>query len=280
VAALLFCALLTSAATAVAAPGPNRAQHAVARTRPLPATPQLYTVAQSAPVSAPSGTRTNGEATCPAGTVVWGGGVSIASTSTSVSLGNSFPFGGGSSAGWFATVSNQSSATVTFVVQAVCAKAPRKYRVVTGAPVAAPAGGQTSAQAKCPAGSALGGGSISQNAVTISSAYPGSDATSWHDSLNNPTSGDASFQVVMVCGRTPATYAVTAGSPVTDRSHSQKTATATCSSGKPLAGGVLSSSTSTAVSLGSSSATSTGWSVTENNGSGAGTTIQAFVICA
>jgi hypothetical protein len=177
-------------------------------------------------------------------------------------------------------VSNQSSATVTFVVQAVCAAAPAKYRVVDAAPVTAPASSQTAAQAKCPAGSVLGGGSLSQNAVSINSAYPGSDMRSWNDSVDNPTSSAATFQVVMLCGRAPAGYAITAGSPVNDRPHTQKTATATCPSGKPLAGGVLSSSTSTAVSVSSSVATGTGWSVTESNASSTGVTIQAFVICA
>jgi hypothetical protein len=273
--AVAVCVLLTSAATAVAAQSPNHHPPSAGKT------PNLYSVVQSATISAPSGTRTNGEALCPAGTVAWGGGASIASTSTSVSLGNSFPFGGGGNNGWFVTVSNQSSATVTFVVQTVCAAMPRKYRIVTSTPFTAPAAGQLAARAKCPGTAAVfGGGSISQNAVTISSAYPGSDKRSWNDSVNNPTTAAASFQVVMVCGRAPSGATLSAGTVVSAPKHTQKTATVACPAGKPLAGGALSSSTSTAVTLSSSVATANGWSVAESNGSGAAASVQAYVICA
>jgi hypothetical protein len=199
-------------------------------------------------------------------------------TSTSVAVGSSFP----STTGWVGTLNNVSGATTTFDVVAVCARAPRLYQVVLIAPLTARANSQAGGTATCPAGTVvLGGGSIANTssvAVNINSTLP--SGKSWHVDLNNNTVPDTTFDVLAICGKRPRGYAIVAGSTVTNPAFEQTIATVTCPAGTvPLSGGAFSASSSPAVNLDSSTPTSNGWDVFENNGRTGDTTLTAVAVC-
>jgi hypothetical protein len=96
---------------------------------PYHVVPAGYTVATSAPLSAPAGVQTRGWVSCPAGTVVWSGGVLISSSDLSANINSSFPVG---STGWAADVDNGSPFATTFQVAAICAAALPQYTIQTG----------------------------------------------------------------------------------------------------------------------------------------------------
>jgi hypothetical protein len=145
--------------------------------------------------------------TCPAGTVVWGGGVSFVNVHLGLGLtvNTSEPM---ESTGWEARVNNTTTSAAQFAVEAVCANKPKGYQQLFRA-VDNPAGSQSHATAICPSPKVvLGGGTLStsdQAAAVLTSAWPsGSDKFKGY--LYNGTTADASLTVYAICGNKPTGY--------------------------------------------------------------------------
>jgi hypothetical protein len=86
-----------------------------------------YSVVTSALLTAENGEQSFGAATCPAATVVYGGGVLVTSDSLAANVNSSWPENDGE---WAADVNNASGSATTFQVYAVCAKEPHQYSIV------------------------------------------------------------------------------------------------------------------------------------------------------
>ena len=199
--AVLVCVLAAAAAASPAA----------AARRPAVSVghPPGYQIVTSGPVNAPpSALDTGGSATCPAGTVVWGGGVSFVDgqDGSTLTVNTSEP----DSAGWFATVNNTGTATAQFAVDAICASKPAGYGIYTES-VDNPAGSQAHATAECPYPQVvLGGGTLStSDAATAvqTSAWPVGPAK-FTGYMYNATPDDARFTVFAVCGHRPTGYKI------------------------------------------------------------------------
>jgi hypothetical protein len=221
---------------------------------------------------------TAGSETCPAPSVVLGGGVFIGGSG---SVNNTYP---SDSHTW------NGLGTTSFTVDVVCADPPAGYTQVVSAAITNSAGAQTPGDEPCPSGTVvLGGGalpSLSNTSVNLNSSYPTS--TGWHVAMNNATQQTAeTFNVYAICSSAPDSYGITVG-PATSESGSsvgsQSRAAASCPSGKvPTGGGVLSSSSSTAENISATDPRNEGpaesWVDWENSG-GSPATITAYVVCA
>jgi hypothetical protein len=147
-------ALPSAAAVAAVAAPAVAARHSPAA---ISAThPPGYQIVSSGLVSAPPGSSSSGAfATCPAGTVVWGGGVGFSvEPSQSLSVNTSSPNG---SSGWEGWVNNTGTTAEQFMADAICAGKPAGYKIVSRE-VANPAGTQAHATATCPSPDVLLGG--------------------------------------------------------------------------------------------------------------------------
>src|SRR5262249_25198768 len=130
-----------------------------------------------------------GTVSCPAGTVVLGGGAKdtgIGVTIFTDSLAASHPLSDGSGAS--AEMDNLSLYQSSFVVHAVCANRPKGYALVH-ASTSVPAGSQKGAGAACPTGTKVlgGGGTVAQAGSawnSINSTYPFS-IRKWDVDANN-----------------------------------------------------------------------------------------------
>jgi hypothetical protein len=89
------------------------------------------TEVQTQAIDLQPGTQNEAAVQCPAGSVVTGGGVSLASSSTQVNVNSSYPISAGA---WRADVNNASNGVTTFTVYAICAKSAQSV----GAPPLAP----------------------------------------------------------------------------------------------------------------------------------------------
>jgi hypothetical protein len=120
--------------------------------------PPGYVIANSTLTAPHSDFNTMGTASCPAGTVTWGGGMYFESYQIPTSSINSSYWNGSSPGGWTVHVNNTGSGSDTVVISAICAKKPSKYQLVSTT-VDDPSGAQTSGVATCPAKtSVIGGG--------------------------------------------------------------------------------------------------------------------------
>ena len=204
-------ALLPAVATAAAA------SPAAAARQPPPAIsahhPPGYKIVSSGLVNAPPGAFDSGAfATCPAGTVVWGGGVAFSGpASLALSVNTSSPNGSG---GWAARVNNTGTTTAQFGVDAICADKPSGYKIVSRE-VANPSATQSHATATCPATDVLlGGGALStadQVAAVLTSAWPRSSAK-FTGYLDNGTASAANLVAYAICGHKPAGYKIVSSS--------------------------------------------------------------------
>jgi hypothetical protein len=160
--------------------------------------PRKYQIVRSTG-SANQGQQGGTFALCPAGTVVLGGGVDIASTSTAVSVNSTMPFTNGN--GWLAEVNNGGGGPVSFQTMAICAKAPKKYVVITSA--SAPNAGQTQgfAQADCPSGTAVISGGVRSDSsdifVNVNTTAPLNNG--WQGWVNNATSTASTLKTAVIC---------------------------------------------------------------------------------
>jgi hypothetical protein len=290
--ALACCVLTATAATAVAAKSPVPATPATgappagkdlappAAPALEGATPSLYTVVQSTNFTAVNNTQTRGSVSCPAGTVAFGGGALIFGSNQNLNINSSFP--GSSGSGWIADVDNVSGANGQFYVQVICATAPRKYQVLESGVFTVGADSQVRGSQACPARtSVLGGGSLSNSgsvAVNINSTFP--SGPSWVTDQNDNTNVSSTFEVFAICGHASRSYSQTEGVAVSNPAFSQTQASVACPKGKPLSGGLLSSSGLPAVDLNSTVAANRSWTGYEDNTALInGATITPFVIC-
>ena len=272
VGALVMLATLATATNGVSAATHAPRTRGVARRSPL--VPRNYQIVTNSDVVL-ANEFGEGFADCPKGTVTYGGGVSINSTSTAVSLQANGPRIDGKE--WHGWVDNESSATVGYTDYAICAR-KGTYWNLQFASAPNPTGG-TSAQifAFCNFPSlVVGGGSYGSWAgralgQTIASSFPvngGSAGGSWDSQMNNNFSMDGTADSVAICGKVK-------GRKVKNTKQisalpGQTTGTVWCPAGKvPLSGGVQNPSFSVAFNLGSSYPVSSGglagWTVTMNN---------------
>jgi hypothetical protein len=162
------------------------------------------------------------------------------------------------------------------------AKPPPGYIQVDSAAFDAPAGLQVRGSVECPFPLVpLGGGPFVSEVsplASVNSSFPVD--TGWIADVNNGTSVDVTFTVSVVCARRPRHYAIVQSTSVDDPAAQQAVATAQCPIGThPFGGGALSSSTSPAVSIGTSVIDGNGWLAAENNLSAADERISAFAVC-
>jgi hypothetical protein len=255
---------------------------------------QSYSV-QSADSTVASGTQWGVTVTCPTGTVVVGGGVYMNGSDLSDNINTSSPVGTNA---WQGFVNNSSGVSSNFTVYAVCAKAPRGYRIVHSALVDNPTGTQTSdIMATCPAGSkVLGGGGVLNSFdpnVALNSSFPVKSKAgtvtkySWRIDANNASGGDSGATSFAICGKRVSGYRMVIGTGGLNPAGEETPAFVSC----PLVnghqtlimgGGVESSSPSTLTSINSTYPVSNNiqWGAFENNGSGGNPTITPFVVCA
>jgi hypothetical protein len=204
-------ALLSAVAAAAGASPAAAARHPSAAISA--SHPPGYQIVSSGPVSAPPGAfDSGGSAACPAGTVVWGGGVAFSGGgSASLNVNTSDPTGSGL---WSARVNNTGTTTAQFVVDAICANRPKGYKIVSQA-VDNPPNTQSHATATCPSPNVLlGGGTLStsdQVAAILTSAWPRSTAK-FTGYLDNGTASDAQLVVYAICGHKPAGYTIASNS--------------------------------------------------------------------
>jgi hypothetical protein len=204
-------ALLPAAAVAAMASPAAAARHSSAAISADH--PPGYQIITSGPTNAPPSAFNSGAfATCPAGTVVWGGGVAfIGVPNLSLTVSTSNPNGSG---GWAARVNNTGTTTAQFEVDAICANKPKGYQIVSEM-VDNPSAAQSDATATCPSPDVLlGGGTLStadQVGAVLTSAWPRSSAK-FKGYMYNGTSSDANFIVYAVCGHKPADYKFTSNS--------------------------------------------------------------------
>ena len=192
-------ALLSAVASAAAAPAAAAAGHSPAAISA--SQPPGYQVVSSGLTNAPPGASSSGAfATCPAGTVVWGGGVAFNGfPGAGLTVNTSSPNGSG---GWEGWVNNTGATTAQFVAYAICADKPAGYKIVSRE-VGSPPGTQSHATATCPTPDVLlGGGALStadQAAAVLTSAWPMTSAK-FTGYLDNGTASAANIIADAVCG--------------------------------------------------------------------------------
>jgi hypothetical protein len=273
-------ALMFAVASAAAAPPAAAAWHSPAAISA--SQPPGYQIVSSGAVSAPPGAPSSGAfATCPAGTVVWGGGVAFSNaTGPSLTVNTSSPNG---SSGWEGWVNNTGNTTVQFVVDAICADKPAGYKIVSRE-VSSPPGTQSHATATCPSPDVLlGGGALStadQAADVLTSAWPRTSAK-YTGYLDNGTTSVANIIVDAVCGHKPTGYKiVSAGFSVSPGATALDSIT--CPAGtSPLDGGAQVPAHALAVQIGESiNQSPPGWFIAVNNTGHAAYQVNTYAICA
>ncbi len=232
--------------------------------------------------AAPSALDTGGSATCPNGTVVWGGGVTFVggvsgpdftvNTSTAAA-----------SSGWTTRVNNTGTTTVQFTVHAICANKPKGYELVFQT-VDNPANSESHATAVCPSPKVvLGGGSLSTSdeaAAVLTNAWPATPAK-FTGYTYNGTASDAQLTVTAVCGLKPTGYAVASVSSSVDAGYSLIDGVACRAGTSAVGGGVRTVGHSRLVQVGGSiDQGAFGWSLNVNNDTPSQQTVEGYVICA
>jgi hypothetical protein len=275
--------MFTGSATAIArvpTPPPLNGATAASGARPMASDrsdgrPAGYQLVTSGRLLAGSG-QTYGEAVCPLGTVPLGGGVLAG---TGLTLNSSYPTAGG----WLGRVNNRLDHEIGFVVEAICAKKPRKYAVVRIA-ASGPGTAETSASVACPAASVLGGGvwiASASTAVNIVSTYPANKG--WRVEVSNAEVIPAPFVVYAICGKERG-YVLAQSQPVPNPPGAVTRAKAVCPAPTvPVGGGGVSSAGGISVVMettASSDSGGPGWVAYELNRSVATSTITAWAVCA
>jgi hypothetical protein len=232
--------------------------------------------------SAPPGLfDSGGQATCPTGTVVWGGGAGNdfqnGTLNTSAFVGTS---------GWHARVNNNAGDTEGFEVDAICAKKPKLYKFVSHQ-IDDPAGAQVSGSATCPAGTVLLSGSVLSDGDTtnvyLTSAWPNSTLKFTAVQENQSTS-DEPFTVFALCAAKPAGYQIVRVTQTASAGGGIVVPEPNCSPGRSVIGGGIQVAPRgpAAVMSGSfvGAGSTTAWiGIVQNTGT-ASTNVTASTICA
>jgi hypothetical protein len=155
----------------------------------------------ASPVSNPAGDQNSSSMSCPAGDVLFGGGVAAGSDSVSVAMTSSYP---ASSTSWKVAVSNFSGIGETFTEHVICGKALPGY-AISATSASDPAGTQKGIIQDCIAPAVvLGGGNQSSNTANLrimiktSQPLPVS-GISWKSGENNDTSAGTTLTSYAIC---------------------------------------------------------------------------------
>ncbi|HEY3765642.1 MAG TPA: hypothetical protein VGL44_10840 [Gaiellales bacterium] len=217
VAALVAVTATSASAAATAPPG-----YRIVRTANLAAPPSIF--------------NTTGQASCPTGTVPWGGGVSMSNGFAAVgtSINTSEPVAGS----WRARVNNASGTAQSFRVDVICAKQPKGYKVAF-ASADNPPHDNTPATASCPTGTVvLSGGALSTSDTTaeaITSLGP-NGSHGYSAFIANTSNVDQHLTVFAVCAAKPPKYAIVSQS-VSDMGPDDPVETPVCPAGTSVLGG-------------------------------------------
>jgi Ig-like domain from next to BRCA1 gene len=185
----------------------------------------------NASVALASGAQGSVTASCPAGTVITGGGFSTGLdvwVYTQLASGN----------GWIVYARNNAAVSRTLTASAVCLTYPSASTAQVVSSATASAGHSASGTATCPAGTILTGGGYSgmPNAVLRTySVIP--SGNSWVVTANNSSGGDIVFNVYAVCLSGTTLTTVYAQGNATVPGSGNGFAYAVCPGGKVVTGG-------------------------------------------
>jgi len=243
--------------------------------------PPGYKIVHGGPFNAPPGTFDSGASVgCPAGTVVWGGGVVFHGASSSLNVNTSQPAG---STGWEARVNNSGTTTVQFDVDAICANQPAGYKLVVRT-VDNPPNTQSHATVTCPSPKVLlGGGTLSsadQVTAFLTSAWPlGPERFTGY--MFNGTATDESFTVEGICGHKPVGYKIATNSVSLDAGFTLSDGIACPAGTSVLGGGTQDPDHDPVVQVaGSIDEDTTVWNMAVNNLGQSAHQVNGYVICA
>lgn len=171
--------------------------------------PPGYTVVHGPMLPVPASTGdTSTTVGCPLGTVVWGGGAGFfVFPGSLLTINTTAPFGAGM---WTAHVGNLTGMTQQFEVDAVCARRPKGYHIVTKT-VDSPGVTQTTATATCPANTVVFSGGVTSTSTSAATHVLSDWApkrTQFRAILWNGTGDDQSMSVYAVCGHQPPGYTI------------------------------------------------------------------------
>ena len=201
--------------------------------------PPGYQRVISAPIPIPPGSLdSGGHATCPGGTVPWGGGVGFTGgiASAGENINTSAPTGNG----WEGRFNNSGTRPDdTFRVDAICAKQPAGY-TTTFTTVDNPPGTQSAAIAGCPAGTRLFSGGTLSTADTVDvqllSAWP-LGPQRFKSVMWNGSGTDQRLTTFAICGHRPAGYTMTSASGADAGGPDTLIGGAQCPAGTSILGG-------------------------------------------
>jgi hypothetical protein len=273
-------ALLSAVVSAAAAPAAAAAWHSPAVISA--SQPPGYQVVSSGAVKAPPGASSSGAfATCPAGTVVWGGGVAFeGSPGPGLTVNTTSPNG---SSGWEGWVNNTGATTAQFAADAICADRPAGYKIVSRE-VANPAGTQAHATATCPSPDVLlGGGALStadEASAVLTSAWP-STSVKFTGYLYNGTAFASNLIVDAVCGHKPTGYKIVSDSHLVPSGGDLLDGLGCPAGTSPLDGGAQVPSHVRAVQIsGSINQGAVGWFIALGNTGKSAKQADGYLICA
>jgi hypothetical protein len=169
------------------------------------AAPAGYHIVQAHFPAPPGLFDAGGQAVCPTGTVVWGGGTGNDFQNGTI---NTSAFVG--TTGWHSRVNNDAGSTESFEVDAICAKKPKLYTFVSHQ-FDDPAGAQAHGSLTCPTGTVLLSGSVLSDGDTtnvyLTSSFPNGPHT-YTAFQENASSGDEPFSILALCAARPPGYAI------------------------------------------------------------------------
>jgi hypothetical protein len=239
--------------------------------------PRGYAVVTTPFAVAPTGAQSTAHVECPLGTVPLGGGVFVQSNSTAANINSSAP----TPTGWTGWVNNTSGFTTFFQVQAICARKPDLYTVVTSAENV-PGQSHLEVFAQCPKGTKpLGGGGYTTSlslSVNLSGSY--ASGQGWRSTLHNQGVTTTLLQTYAVCGRVKG-YTVAVGPEQGTPGASQTRLFVACPAPTvPTGGGVLTLTSNLSVNLNSTIAFEGGWETFVNSATTLFETAIPVVVCA
>ena len=160
--------------------------------------PKLYQLVTTPPALVAAGFSGHAIASCPAGTVVLGGGSFSFSGQTTVNLNSTFDAGNG----WRTDMNNASLSSSNIESLAICAKKPKGYVSVDGPDTIVSPFSTGFAQAFCPGASVpLSGGvsNFSNDVRANVSATSPTNGDGWFAAVNNDTNSSIPVSARMVC---------------------------------------------------------------------------------
>ena len=198
---------------------------------------------QVQPFTVPSNQLGEGQAFCPSGSRVTGGGVTQSSgTPSGTQVRQSGPYlpndVGNVGRTWYARVFNNTGNDATYVSTAICS--PTSDATVQVQPFTIPSSMFGDGQAFCPSGSRIVGGGVTQSSGNTSSRVGLSGPTglalsSWDATINNFSTAQNTFVSTAICS--PTSDATISVAPFTVQSNQDGDGQASCPSASRVVGG-------------------------------------------